>query len=131
MMTLVPYNPMVTGRLWRDMFDDSAASAGFLRANVREQKDAYVVEAEIPGVKKEDVVLICEQGVLTISVNVKAEPENEENRCIRKERPEGEMIRRFAIEGIDEENISAKLDSGVLYVTLPKKGPDERRIAID
>ena len=120
--------PMVTGRLWKDIIDSAPVS--FIRANVKKMKDAYMVEAELPGVQKEDITLICEKGVLTISANLQPPEENEDNYYVRKERPEGAIVRRFVIEDIDEENISAKLENGVLYVTLPKKCADERRIEI-
>ncbi len=130
-MTLIPYSPIVTGRLWRDYFNDNASAVGTIRANVKEQKDAFVVEAEVPGVQKEDVTLVCEKSVLTISVKAKEAQQEEASRYVRKERPEGDLSRRFVLENIEEENISAKMENGVLYVTLPKKGAEEKRIEIE
>lgn len=128
-MTLLPYQgQLVTGRLWRDFFDNTETG---LRANVKDEKDAYVVEAELPGVKKEDIALVCENGVLTITAKADEAKDTQESRYIRKERPEGEIARRFALKDIDEENISAKLENGMLYVKLPKKGPQERHIDIE
>ncbi len=129
-MTLIPYQgQLVTGRLWRDFFENAPASAA-IRANVKDTKDAYIVEAELPGVKKEDITLICEKGVLTISAKIIGEQDTDQGRYIRKERVQGDLTRRFVLEDIDEENISAKLENGILHVTLPKKRPQEKHIDI-
>ena len=127
-MTFLPYQgQLVTGRLWKDIYDGPAA----LRANIKETSDAYIVEAELPGVRKEDITLICEQGVLTITAKADEAKDTEDERYIRKERIEGELIRRFALSDIDEENISAKLENGVLFVTLPKQKAQEKHIEIE
>jgi len=130
-MTLIPYQgQLVTGRLWKDFFDKTVTAAA-IKANVKETKDTYIVEAELPGVKKEDITLVCEKGILTISAKAQQVQDDEQGRYIRKERVEGELGRRFALEDIEEENISAKLENGILYVTLPKKAPQEKHIDIE
>jgi HSP20 family protein len=129
-MTLIPYQGHLTGRLWKDLLDN-AGTVTAIRANVKDAKDAYLVEAELPGVKKEDITLICEKGVLTISAKAGSAEDDAEGRYIRKERAQGELGRRFALEDIDEEHISAKLENGILYVTLPKTGPKEKHIDIE
>ena len=127
-MTFLPYQgQLVSGRLWKDFFDGATA----LRANIKNTPNAYVVEAELPGVKKEDITLICEQGVLTITAKADEAKDTEDERYIRKERIEGELVRRFALSDIDEENISAKLENGVLFVTLPKQKAKEKHIEIE
>ncbi len=127
-MTFLPYQgQLVTGRLWKDFFEGMTA----VRANIKDAADAYIVEAELPGVKKEEVTLICEKGVLTITAKADEAKDTEEGRYIRKERTEGEIIKRFALEDIDEENISARLENGVLYVTLPKQKAVEKHIEIE
>ncbi len=128
-MTMIPAQ-LATRRLWMDLFDGTAAAA-MPRTNIKEKKDAYVVETELPGVKKEDIALICERGVLTITAKADEAKDTEEARYIRKERPEGEIVRRFALQDIQEDSISAKLENGVLTVTLPKLKPQEIRIDIE
>ena len=127
-MTFLPYQgQLVTGRLWKDIFDGAAG----LKANIKDMAEAYIVEAELPGVKKEDVALICEKGVLTITAKAEEAKDTKDGRYIRKERAEGELIRRFALSDIDEENISAKLENGILFVTLPKQKAQEKHINIE
>ena len=100
-----------------------------LRTDIRETQDSYLLETEIPGVKKEDIELIRQNGVLTIAVKADA-PENSEG-FVRRERVYGELKRSFVLDGIEEETISARLDSGVLYITLTKKKPEQGRINIE
>jgi len=100
-----------------------------LRTDIRETGDAYLLEIEMPGVKKEDIELICEEDVLTVAVKAK-EPENADGYVMR-ERIYGEMKRGFILKNIDGSTISAKLENGVLFVTLPKKKRDAGRINIE
>ena len=100
-----------------------------LRTDIRQTDEAYLLETEMPGVKKEDIELIREKGVLTISVKT-AVPENDEG-YVRRERLFGELKRSFVLDNIDEETISAKLDSGILYISLPKMKRVQGRINIE
>ena len=78
------------------------------------------MEAEVAGAAKEDVSLICEKGVLTITVSKNEEKSEEKEGYIRRERHAGSLSRSFAFEDVNEEKISAKMENGVLMVTLPK-----------
>lgn len=90
------------------------------KADVKKLGDKYVVEAELPGFKKDEITLDYNQNYLTIKAETKSEDEvKEEGKVIRRERHEGQCIRRFYVEGVDEEQIKAKLDEGVLYIELP------------
>jgi len=100
-----------------------------LRTDIRETDDAYLLETEMPGVKKDDIELICEGDVLTIAVKA-SEPENADGYVMR-ERIYGEMKRGFILKNIDGSTISAKLENGVLFVTLPKKKRESGRINIE
>ena len=100
-----------------------------LRTDIRQTDEAYLLETEMPGVKKEDIELIRENGVLTISVKTSA-PENDEG-YVRRERLFGELKRSFVLDNIDEDTISAKLDSGILYISLPKMKREQGRINIE
>ena len=129
-MTLVRYE-RPCGML-RDFFGEGAFTTA-MKTDIKEAEGAYVVEAEMPGVKKENVELICENGILTIKANANEEKTEERQGLVRRERVTGEMIRRFELQDIDEEKISAKMEDGILYVTLPKKAPEasKKRIMIE
>lgn len=129
-MTLIKYQRPL-GFL-NDFFCEVPFLSG-MRADVKETENAYTVEAELPGFKKENVELVCQDGVLTITAKAAEEKAEENAEYVRRERNSSEVTRRFELEGIDEENISAKMEDGVLYVTLPKKAPEvnEKHIAIE
>ena len=127
-MTLVPYEGQLG--LWGGrLFGGLQFPA--IRADVRETKDSFIVEAELPGVKKDNVQIVCHEGVLTISVKTEDNAEHREEGYVRRERFAGEASRSFALRNISEENISAKMEDGVLTITLPKALPEEKHIAIE
>jgi HSP20 family protein len=122
-MKLVPYRRnFLTDGFFSDFFNEGLQNVATpaLKADVRQTDDSYIIEAEVAGVAKEDVSLICEKGVLTITVSKNEEKSEEKEGYIRKERYTGSSSRRFAFEDINEEDISAKMENGVLTVTLPK-----------
>lgn len=122
-MKLVPYQRSLFGTdLFRDFFKDDFAcvTTEVMKADVKEMEGEYVVEAEMPGVAKEDVTLVCEKGVLTITAKRGEEKTEEQDGYIRRERYSGVSKRSFALKDIKEEEISAKLEDGVLIVKLPK-----------
>jgi len=133
-MKLVPYERKVFGSsLFRDFFNDDfhMPSVAMIRADVKEDEKGYVVEAEMPGVDKDDVTIVCEKGILTISAERAGEKEEEKDGYIRRERYLGQAKRSFALKDIKEESISARLENGVLYVTLPKLEETQIRKTIE
>jgi HSP20 family protein len=102
-----------------------------IRADVRETKDSFIVEAELPGVKKNGVQIVCQENVLTISVKAEENAEKSEENYLRRERFCGEASRSFTLRNIDEANITAKMEDGLLYITLPKVLPEEKHIEIE
>ena len=126
-MTLVPYEGL---GLW-----GGRLLSGFqvtpIRADVRETEESFIVEAELPGVKKDNVQIVCQEGVLTITVKAEESAERKEDSYLRRERFSGEASRSFAIRNIDESGITAKMEDGILAVTLPKIVPEEKHITIE
>ncbi len=102
--------------------------------DVSESNNEFVVRAEIPGVRKEDVNVTVENGVLTISAESKSETEEKEGaRVIRQERRYGKYMRSLRLgTDIDESKVTATHEDGVLQVTLPKaEEVKPKRISVD
>ena len=91
--------------------------------DVRDQGDKYLVECDLPGFSKEDIHLDIEGDTLTIKAERHSEYEDKEKQdgYLRCERTYGEYSRSFDVSEIERDGIKAKLDNGVLTVTLPKK----------
>jgi len=94
-----------------------------IKLDVEEQDTAYVVTAEVPGVRKEDIKVDVDGNVVTICAESKAEREEKKRgRVVRSERYYGSLYRSFALGAdIDESKAQAKYADGVLTLTLPKK----------
>ena len=107
-------------------------TSGFA-SDIKEDENSYVVEAELPGFEKEDISIEMEDGVLSISAERKAEGEDKKDGYVRKERYMGKVSRCYTFESVDEEQIKAKYDKGILTVTLPKvqKSVSKKGINID
>ena len=90
--------------------------------DVKERDDAYIIKTELPGVKKEDVSVTLENGVLTISGEIREEKEEKEGeRVLRQERRYGRFVRSLRLgTQIDDKNVKASYKDGVLELTLPK-----------
>ena len=103
--------------------------------DVRDEGEAYVLEADLPGMKKDDLSVELEGNYLTISAQrshqqQEADPEGS---YIRRERSHGSLSRTFDISEVDAEGITASYRAGVLSLRLPKKhweGQNIRRVEI-
>lgn len=94
-----------------------------IKLEVSEEDKSYLVKAEIPGVKKEDIYVAVDGKLVSISAEVKKEKEEKEGeRVIRSERYYGKVSRSFSLDQeIDEGGAQARYTDGVLDLTLPKK----------
>ena len=99
-----------------------AKQAFQVAVDIREEDDAFYVDAEVPGMAAEDVKVDVENKVLTLSGERKVEKEETEGTYRRVERQYGSFTRSFSLpETVDAGNISADLKDGVLELKLPKK----------
>ncbi len=110
-----------------------AKQAFQVAVDIREEDDAFYVDAEVPGLAAEDVKVDIEKNVLTLSGERKVEKEETEGTYRRVERQYGNFTRSFTLpETVDTENISADLNDGVLSLRLPKKeAPTPRKISVN
>lgn len=126
-------------RLFEDFFNDSVFPAFYnnsrhMKVDIRENENEYVVEAELPGVKKEEINIDLHDDRLTIAVQRDEQINVEQQNYIRKERRACSMCRSFYVENVKSENVSAKFENGLLTVILPKKEPGRpkgRKIEIE
>lgn len=91
-----------------------------MKTNIEENDKEYILESEIPGVKKEDISLSVKDDYLTIKVETKNSKENKNKNYLIKERGDVLMTRSFYLANVDQDNIKAKYENGILTVTLGK-----------
>ncbi len=98
--------------------------------DVEKTEDAYLVEANLPGVDKKDVKLSMENDKLTIAVESKKEDGNDK-KFVLNERISGYNNRTVYLKNADSKNIRARMENGVLYVTVPFVKNEASTIIID
>ncbi len=92
----------------------------FIRANVSEQDDKYLINLELPGIDKKSVSLEIEDRVLVVSVNKSKEDNSDQ--FVRREFNYADAKRRFKLsKAVDTSNIQAEMNHGILQITLAKK----------
>ncbi len=132
MFRLVTQNPVWNRTVLNDFMDDffTPVTQG-LKLDVSEDQHAYHLTADVPGVKKDQLTIAYDNEVLTLEVNVKDEEETEDKNYLRKERRRMHLKRSLHLPHIDAQAIKAKLEDGILSVTVPKMAPVDTRILID
>lgn len=140
MYGMIPFGRMNTS--WNDLFDDferrmfpaDRSELPAFRTDIRDEGDHFLLEADLPGFRKEDIDLHLEDNVLTITAKHQETAENKQDgKYICRERRVGSYARSFDVSGIQEEGISAAYENGVLTLILPKQGevvPQSRKISI-
>lgn len=130
------FDPMSGLGTMFDMFDLMRPNRTFgeqnLRIDVNETEEAYLVKAEMPGIKKEDINVTIDGDEVTISGERSAEQERKDGNTVCRERYQGRQYRSFTLpQHIDEEKASASCHDGVLELSLPKKaGAGAKKLAI-
>jgi HSP20 family protein len=128
-----PFNDLVDdlfkGYLVRPMWSEARDGVARMKVDVAEKGDAYLVHAELPGVKKEDIQITIDGAQVTLAAEVKrAKEAGEGERWLHTERVSGKATRSFSLpQEIDEAKADAKFRDGVLELTLPKKAAVSRR----
>lgn len=119
-MHLIPKNTFFR-EIFDDLFDMPIMRSGdIMRSDIYEEDDNYVVEMDIPGFNKEDLLVDYNNGYLNIIAKKETEQEKNKN-YIRRERYYGEYKRSFYVGDIDESLIKANFENGILKVIFPKK----------
>lgn len=117
-----------------DFFAPMRSNIHAFRTDIRERDNAYVIESELPGFSKENIEIDYNNQYLTIKATRNHEENDSKDQVIRSERYSGEFVRRFYVENIQYENITAKFQDGVLKLEIPKQEkaiPVTKRIEIE
>ena len=129
-----PFNELVDdlfkGFLVRPMgYEPREAAAPRMKVDVAEKNGAYLVTAEIPGVRKEDIQVSIDGAQVTLAAELRQEREaGKDERVLHVERSYGKATRSFTLpQELDEDKVEAKYRDGVLELTLPKKAAAARR----
>ena len=131
-MSLIPYHRNANGvanyfnpfRMMEDMehefFGDRRT--GSFSTDIRETEDGYVLEADLPGFRKEDIHVDIADNTLTISAERHSAHEDKEKKgdFVRWERAYGSFSRSFSLDGVDTEGIKAAFQDGVLTLNMPR-----------
>jgi HSP20 family protein len=127
------FDDLFRGFFVRPVSLDGPAGAAQFRVDVAENDNAYVLRAEIPGVKKEDINVTIDGDTVAIGAEVKnGKDVKTGDRVLRSERYHGKVYRAFTLaQAVEEAGASAKYENGVLELTLPKKAAEQaKRITI-
>lgn len=92
---------------------------GFL-ADIMEENTYYLVEAELPGFKKEEITINVNGNIVRVEAHYRNGNCRNEESYIQKERSRSDFVREFVIGEIDEDRIEAAYESGILRIKLPK-----------
>lgn len=127
------FRDMSPGFYVKPLHGDPLPSPGQIRMDVKENGNAYTVTAEIPGVRKEDIHVTIEGGMVMVRAEVKQEDAHKDDRQLRSERYFGAVSRGISLpQDVDQSQAKAKYDNGVLTLTLPKKqGNGSQKLRID
>ena len=124
--------------MFRDPFFEGTESK-VMKTDIKEKKDKYLIDIDLPGYEKENIKMEISDGYLTVhaSVNKEVDDEKEKGKYVRKERYVGECSRSFYVgENVSEDEIKAKFKNGTLTIEVPKKDdkkelPEKKYIPIE
>ena len=118
--------------IFDNFFDDDffpRKEYNLMKTDIREKKDKFLVDIDLPGFEKENINLSLNNGYLNIHAKVnKEEHNNEDEKYLRRERVYSECSRSFYVgDDIKEEDIHAEFKNGILKITIPKKELEDKR----
>ena len=105
-----------------------------MKCDIYLKDDVYTMEMDIPGFDKQDVKIeVDDNDYLTITAekSTSNDSEDDDKNYVRKERHFGKCSRSFYVGNIDESQVQAKLENGVLNITIPKEAPNPKQKRIE
>ncbi len=122
---------MLPRRFMLDSLFDESEMQG-MNSDVYLKDNAYHVEVDVPGFRKEDIKIECHKGNITIKAEKETNEEENDKKYIRHERSYNKLERSFYFGDIDEENIKADFNNGTLHLVIPEKTESlKKQITID
>lgn len=122
------YNPFHDfDALERSFFGDHAI--GEFKTDIYQEGNNYILEADLPGFKKDDIHIDLTDNNLTIRAerHSHSEEKDREGNCIRSERCYGSFVRSFDVSAVKADEITANYNDGVLKLTMPKQDCPEKK----
>lgn len=101
------------------------------KIDVRENEKEYLIDAELPGFKKEDMQLDIYNDQLTISVKKEEQIDEKNDNFVHRERTYSSMKRSIYLPNTTDEGITAKFENGVLNIIVPKADPETKKSQIE
>lgn len=123
---------MLPSRIFFDDMFDEIKEESKMKCDIYEKDNIYNVEVDIPGIDKENIKLEFNKGTLTITAESKKEEVDHSKKYLHRERKiYGKVQRSFYLGDIDEENIKASFNNGILRIEVPKKLEENSKRYID
>ncbi len=116
--------------LFDEIFDDpffTRVDTRLMKTDIKEKKDKYVVDVDLPGYDKDDIKIEINNGYLTVTAEKSnSEEDKEEGRYIRKERYSGQCSRSFYVgDNVKDSDVKASFKNGILTLEFPKEKKEE------
>ena len=99
-----------------------------MKTDIRETDSSYELDVDLPGFKKDEINVQLKDGYLTLTAakGLDKDSQDKKGNYIRKERDAGTMSRSFYVgEAVNEEDVHAKYEDGILKISVPKKEPEK------
>ena len=127
---MLPSRKYYLDSIFDNFMDEGTDNFDVMKCDVYEKDGAYHIEADIPGFKKDEISVDCEDGYVTITAEKNTE--NEEKDENKRERFYGKTVRKFYVGDVDSEKINAEYKDGMLELVVPKeeKLPNKKSIEI-
>ena len=132
---MLPMRKYYLDSIFDDFMDDMDTTRtpfDVMKCDIYEKDGAYHIEADVPGFKKEEISLECEDGYITITAEKNSENEDSNKKYLKRERNYSKTTRKFYVGDVDSNEIKAEFKDGILNVTVPKqeKLPNKKSIDI-
>lgn len=126
-MKLIPRNYFLD-----DVFEDFNSNNNSMKCDVYEKDDAYNIEVDVPGFKKEDINIDVDNGYLTVKASKHFDETDKGKNYICRERRYGKFERSFYLGDLKTDDVEASFENGTLKIKVPKveESKDKKRIEI-